>query len=97
MEFCRIDAHFEVTGKRPTSWPDFGDIVSVDDTQFAADEASDEATYNLNEGFAGRPLNPGKRVPVFKVYQVTAGFLPAYVNYPQDTIDTGAMFRFAAR
>lgn len=99
MEFCRITATFQVTGKKPVvGWTDFANLVAKDGTEYAEDEKASEATSTIN--YEGMPsacsptlcstLNPGSAAfDVVKIYHVPAGTQPKAVQYPMETLMSG--------
>ncbi len=102
--FCRIEGRYKVSGKKPkVGWDDFGTLVTEDGTEYAEDDVSSQATNNLNRARTGcapylcSTLNPGKQIPILKIYQIPAGAKPTYINWPKDTLVSGAVYRFATR
>jgi hypothetical protein len=107
MEFCRITASWQNTGKRPiTGWTDFESLVTEDGTEYAEDTKAEQATQYINE--YGMPsscspylcstINPGTPAfDVVKIYQVPAGTEPTAVRYPRATFDSGPVVQFALK
>ena len=106
MEFCRITATWENSGKKPIiGWNDFENLVTADGIEYAEDTVAEEATSSINyEGLSGcspylcSEINPGTPAfEVVKIYQVPTGTEPTAVQWPNATIASGPAVQFAVQ